>query len=118
MEQKNKASVEIFGEEYTMRGEAAPDYMTMLANYIDKKMKNIANRQPQLSVTKIAVLAALNIADELSKLQEDYDSLVKIVDGEKKEDKKEDKKTPSQNQTRGQNSGQGQKKTNYQQASR
>jgi len=88
VEQKGRAVVHIFGEEYIMKGEATPEYMTMLANYIDKKMKQIAGRQPQLSVAKIAVLAALNVADELSKLQEDYDTLVKLMDDEKAPEKK------------------------------
>jgi len=67
----------------------------MLARYIDKKMKNIAARQPELPVSKIAVLAALNVADELSKLQEDYDALVKMMDSEKKDEKKNQKKQAS-----------------------
>lgn len=91
MEQKARAIVDIFGEEYTMKGDASPEYMTMLARYIDKKMKSIAARQPQLPVGKIAVLAALNIADELSKLQEDYDALVKMMCSDKKEDNKHEK---------------------------
>lgn len=92
LEQKARATVDIYGEQYIMRGDATPEYMKMLANYIDKKMKHIAARQPQLSVAKIAVLAALNIADEFSKLQEDYDTLVKMMDSDKKEDKKSEKK--------------------------
>jgi len=86
--EKARAVVEIFGDEYIMRGEATPEYMSMLANYIDKKMKQISARQSLLPVTKIAVLAALNIADELSKLQEDYDTLVKLMDDEKKDHKR------------------------------
>lgn len=92
VEQKARATVDIYGEEYIMRGDATPEYMMMLARYIDKKMKNIAARQPQLSVGKIAVLAALNIADELSKLQEDYDALVKMMGSDKKDEKKSQKK--------------------------
>lgn len=38
MEQKARAIVDIFGEEYTMKGDASPEYMTMLARYIDKKI--------------------------------------------------------------------------------
>jgi len=94
-EQKAKATVDIYGEEYIMRGDATPEYMSMLARYIDKKMKNIAARQPELPVSKIAVLAALNVADELSKLQEDYDALVKMMDSEKKDEKKNQKKQAS-----------------------
>lgn len=96
VQDKGRATVEIFGEEYKMKGNATPEYMAMLAKYIDKKMKQIASRQPQLPVAKVAVLTALNIADEMSKLQEDYDTLVKLMDREKKDyraaGKKEDKK--------------------------
>lgn len=84
MEDKGRAAVNIYGEEYVMRGEATPEYMKMLAKYIDKKMKQIAIRQPLLPISKIAVLTAVNIADELSKLQEDYDTLVKLMDEKKK----------------------------------
>jgi cell division protein ZapA len=88
VDNKGRAVVTIFGEDYRMRGEATSDYMIMLAGYVDKRMKQIAHRQPQLSVTKIAVLTALNVADELSKLQTDYDELVKLLDGEKKDELK------------------------------
>jgi cell division protein ZapA len=84
--EKGRAVVEIYGGEYIVRGDSPPEYLSMLANYIDRKMKQVAQRQPQLSATKIAVLTALNIADELSKLQEDYDNLVKLLDSEKKKD--------------------------------
>lgn len=83
MSEKGRAEVEIYGETYIMRGDASPEYMKMLATYIDKKMKHIGCRQPLLPISKIAVLAALNVADELSKLQEDYDTLVKLMEGKK-----------------------------------
>ena len=83
MSDKGRAEVEIYGESYIMRGDASPEYMKMLATYIDKKMKHIASRQPLLPISKVAVLVALNVADELSKLQEDYDTLVKLMEGKK-----------------------------------
>ncbi len=88
MEKRARAVVDIFGEKYIVRGETTPEYIVMLAKYVDKKMKQIASRQPQLSVAKIAVLAALNVSDELNKLQEDYNTLVKLMDNEKKNEKK------------------------------
>jgi len=88
MEDKNnkitKVTVEIFNEEYVVRGEENPDYIDMLATYIDRRMKMIQKRNPNLSSTKIAVLTALNLADELNKLQEDYDELVRKMEEEKK----------------------------------
>jgi len=87
MEDKNKVTkvtVEIFNEEYVVRGEENPDYIDMLATYIDRRMKMVQKRNPNLSSTKIAVLTALNLADELNKLQEDYDELIKKMEEEKK----------------------------------
>ena len=49
----------------------------MLASYVDRRMKMIQGRNPNLSPVKVAVLVSLNLADELNKLQEDYDELVK-----------------------------------------
>ena len=80
---RTRAVVEIYGEEYIVRGDSPSEYIAMIAQYVDKKMKQIAGRSSHLSSTKIAVLTALNIADELSKLQEDYDNLVKLMDNEK-----------------------------------
>ncbi len=90
---RTRAIVEIYGEEYIVRGDSPPDYIAMIARYVDKKMKQIGNRNSQLSVSKIAVLTALNIADELSKLQEDYDNLVKLMDNEKRPAKEKTRST-------------------------
>ncbi|MGE5417383.1 MAG: cell division protein ZapA [Acidobacteriota bacterium] len=75
-----KVVVNIFGDEYIVRGAEDPDYIEMLAAYVDRKMRSIQGKSPGLADTKIAVLAALNLADELSKLQEDYDQLVKTME--------------------------------------
>lgn len=80
----SKVSVEIFNEDYTVRGEENPEYIEMLASYVDRRMKMISQRNHNLTTTKIAVLTALNLADELNKLQEDYDELVKALDAEKR----------------------------------
>lgn len=80
----NKVIVSIFGEDYTVKGNESPEYMEMLASYVDRRMKMIQQRNFNLSNTKIAVLTALNLADELNKLQEDYDEMVKTLEEEKK----------------------------------
>lgn len=76
----SKVVVTIFGEEYVVRGTEDPQYIEMLAAYVDRKMQAIAQRNPNLPAAKVAVLAALNLADEQSKLQEDYDALVKTLE--------------------------------------
>ena len=55
----------------------------MIAQYVNSKIKQVHSRNSKLSPDKAAVLAAINIADELSKLQEEYDDLVKMIDEDK-----------------------------------
>ena len=64
---KGSVSVEIFGHEYKIKGDADPDYMEGIARYVDSKMKEVSQGTPVGSLAKIAILAALNIADELQK---------------------------------------------------
>ena len=80
----NKVTVNIFSEEYKVTGDEDPEYIQMLASYVDRRMRMVQQRNPNLSNTKIAVLTALNLADELNKLQEDYDELVKTLEEEKR----------------------------------
>jgi len=79
-----KITVEIFGEKHIVRGEATPEYIHTLAHEVDKKMRLIAQRLPLLSANQIAVLAALNFADELAKLREEQETLMQLL-GEKTE---------------------------------
>src|SRR5204863_8451002 len=60
----NTQSVTIFGSEYKIRG-ADPDYIQVVAAYVDGKMRELEQRLPAGSQTKLAILASLNIADEL-----------------------------------------------------
>jgi cell division protein ZapA len=64
-DEKDGVTVEIFGHEYKIRGNADPDYILEIAQYVDGKMKEVAHETPVGSLTKIAILAALNIAEEL-----------------------------------------------------
>jgi cell division protein ZapA len=83
LEEKTKVTAVIYGEEYVVKGYAKPGYIEGIAAYVDKKMRLIGQKNSHLSTSKVAVLAALNIADELYKLQEDYDSLAKLLEEEK-----------------------------------
>ncbi len=82
--QVNKVTVSIFNEDYIVRGDEKPDYIEMLASYVDRRMRMVQQRNVNLSTSKVAVLTALNLADELNKLQEDYDELVKTLEEERK----------------------------------
>ncbi len=57
--------VNIFGTEYTLISDDDADYVQEIGRYLDEKMREIDKNQSIKSTSKVAVLAALNIADEL-----------------------------------------------------
>ncbi len=67
MDSKNLVQVQIFGHSYTIRGEAEQAYILEVAAYVDRKMREITEKLPVASLSKVAILASLNIADELFK---------------------------------------------------
>ncbi|MGQ9631070.1 MAG: cell division protein ZapA [bacterium] len=64
-------TVEIFGSKYKIKGDAEAEYIKKLAQYVDAKMNEIAISTSTTSVAKVAILAALNVADELYRLREE-----------------------------------------------
>ena len=57
--------VEIFGTIYHVRGDKDPELLQELADRVDRTMREIAQQVSTVDTAKIAILAALNIADEL-----------------------------------------------------
>lgn len=58
-------TVTIFGQEYTLRGDADSEYVQKVAAYVDRKMQEVGDGSQLASTAKVAILAAVNIADEL-----------------------------------------------------
>lgn len=73
--------VVIFGQTYKVRAEENTTYIEDLARHVDTKMKSIAAESTGTSDgLKIAILAALNIADEFFKMREAHtESTAEIV---------------------------------------
>jgi len=59
----NSVRVEIFDQAYNLRGSDA-EYILKLAEYVDAKMRAVAEQTHTVDTARLAVLAALNIADE------------------------------------------------------
>lgn len=57
--------VEIYGQRYSINGEADESYVKTLAELVDKHMKQVAAGMRSATPAKLAVLAAFNIAHEL-----------------------------------------------------
>ncbi|KUK10699.1 MAG: Cell division protein ZapA [Clostridia bacterium 41_269] len=83
-ENKTRTKVLINGQEYIIKSTYPSKQVKEIAAYVDKKMLEIKNANPYLSPAKLAVLTALNITDEFFLLKEEYESLLKLIEEEKK----------------------------------
>ncbi len=76
MSNRNEVTrVNIFGREYTIRGAGSPAYISEIAHYVDLKMRQMTDNATMASTAKVAIFAALNIADELYQKREKYEEL-------------------------------------------
>lgn len=62
--------VDIFGKTYTLKGDADSDYVQKVAAFVDERMNEVAGNSSVASTEKVAILAAVNIADELFREQQ------------------------------------------------
>ena len=73
MSEKNKVTVRIAGNEYILCGTEPPEYIQKIAMMVDRKLRDITRKNHLLSTSMASVLTAVNMADELVKMQEAYD---------------------------------------------
>jgi cell division protein ZapA len=77
--------VSIFGREYNVKGGSDEEYIKSLAAHVDSVMRDIAEKTGVLSSGRVAILAALNIADEMFKERQRFtemtDELTKKLEG-------------------------------------
>jgi cell division protein ZapA len=63
--------VQIFGQMFPIQGDLDEAYMRELAEYVDEKMRTIVEMTPTVDTQKVAILAAMAIADELHSLRKE-----------------------------------------------
>ncbi|MEE3362719.1 MAG: cell division protein ZapA [Anaerovoracaceae bacterium] len=66
----NKVLVTIYGREYTIVGDRTREEIVRLAAHVDEKMNDVAGSLPDGAMSQVAVLAAVNMADEYFELKE------------------------------------------------
>jgi cell division protein ZapA len=79
MSEKKSVTVTIYGNEYTLKGEADPQYILELAKFVDGKMTEIGKKS-SAPAAKVAILASMNIADELHRLEKSKSENVKLIE--------------------------------------
>lgn len=67
MSEKISATFRIYGHDYSFSGVESEEYIQKVCYNVDKKMREFRTRDPKLNETKLAILTAVNITDELYK---------------------------------------------------
>ena len=73
--ENNKVKIRISGQEYTIVGERSQDEIIKAAQYVDERMQFIGRNSNLGSTTSLAVLSAVNIADEIFSIKEELEQL-------------------------------------------
>jgi cell division protein ZapA len=68
-EKPDQVQVEIFGQTYAVRAGGDPGYVEKLAAFVDEQMKDVSRASGAVDSLRIAVLTALNLADECWRLR-------------------------------------------------
>jgi len=74
--QKNRTTVRVAGRDYTLTGPDSEEHMHRVAGYVDRKMEELT-LSTRMPANMVAVLAAMNVADELLKSQDENTHLRK-----------------------------------------
>lgn len=73
---KKAIDVEILGQRFTISSDAEETYMLKVAGYVDGKMQELLRASKPVAKSNIAMLAALNIADEYHRLKDVHESVL------------------------------------------
>ncbi len=66
--------VEVFGHRFSLQGEGDEAYFHEVAEYVDAQMRTLAKQTRTSTPTKLALLAAINVTDQLFRHQRHQDS--------------------------------------------
>lgn len=79
MDRRNVVKVRIVGEEYTLRTEASESRTRAVAEHVDRVVRTILDSGAVVETHKAAILAALQITDELFTERGDAESLAEAL---------------------------------------
>jgi cell division protein ZapA len=67
---KKSYEISIFNQKFVIKSDADERYVQKVADYLNKKMHEIVSNTKSVSSLRVALLAALNVADDFFKLRD------------------------------------------------
>lgn len=80
-DKRHAVKVSIVGEEFTIRSDETPEHTRAVADHVDRAIKQVLNSSSVIETHKAAILAALQITDELFKTRAAREGLEERLDG-------------------------------------
>jgi cell division protein ZapA len=85
MGKERLVEIKVFGQTYTVKTDAEEDYIKEVAKYVNEKMEEVLKKTKTVSTLNVAILTALNIADDLIKEKEKRTALVREIEAKSKD---------------------------------
>ncbi|WP_227002757.1 cell division protein ZapA [Salicibibacter kimchii] len=74
-QEKRRTTVTIYGDQYTVISDESKRHVDDVSRHVDAKMREMRKVNPYLDTRRLAVLTAINIADDYLKMQKDQGSM-------------------------------------------
>ena len=72
--------IRVFGQTYTVKTDAEENYIQEVAKYVNEKMEEVLKKTKSVSTLNVAILTALNVADDLLREKEKRTALLREVE--------------------------------------
>ena len=78
--QRRRVTIAIGDEHYVLLGDASEEYMQQLADYVHERFVKLQTSFPNVSRHRLAMLTAINLADEVHKLRDENEELLSLLE--------------------------------------
>ncbi|HVP76526.1 MAG TPA: cell division protein ZapA [Thermodesulfobacteriota bacterium] len=85
MGKERLVEIKVFGQTYTVKTDAEEEYIQDVAKYVNEKMEEVLKKTKSVSTLNVAILTALNIADDLLREKEKRTALLREVEAKSRE---------------------------------
>jgi cell division protein ZapA len=85
MGKERLVEIKVFGQTYTVKTDAEEDYIQEVARYVNEKMDEVLKKTKSVSTLNVAILTALNVADDLLREKEKRVALLREVDAKSRD---------------------------------
>ncbi len=85
MKEERVVEIKVFGQTFSVKTDADEDHIQAVAQYVNEKMDEVLRKTRSVSTLNVAILTALNIADDLLKEKEQRKALLREVEVKSKD---------------------------------